>query len=182
MQRTPEHAYVRVRCHPRWTALQTKLTGIAALRSCVPFVQILNVCRALGSVTILFGAALLLQGSELMREYSSQMEYLAKRGKRGQAVHSKVERYETNIGAARVQYNPPPLWLLTLVHIALAYGAHYACQNKVLGPTLEITAWFANLVSAVHAAMAIETFACWMQARTLWKRDAQPAPVAVKAE
>lgn len=130
---------------------------------------------------ILFGAALLMQGSELMREYHSQMEYLAKRGKRGETVHAKVSAYETQIGAARVHYNPPPLWLLVLVHIGVACGAQYACQNKVLGPTLEITTWFANLVSAVHAVMALESFACWLQARSLWaKRDSKP--VAVKAE
>lgn len=139
--------------------------------SCVLFIQILNVCSALGGVHSLFGVALLVLGSKLMMQFHSQMEYLVKRGKRGEAVHSKVERYETQIGSARVHYNPPPLWLLMLVHIAIACGVQYTCQYKMLGPELEITSWFTNLVSVIHVMMALGTCACWMQARVIWKKD-----------
>lgn len=118
-----------------------------------------------------------------MSHFRTHLEYLKKRGKRGEAVHDKVERYEAATGAGREDYSPPPLMLAVLIHLACAGVAHHLRTLAPLAaagvPTasFEITQWFTMSVIALHAFWALAVTAVAIQARSIWKKRA-PKQVA----
>jgi hypothetical protein len=104
-----------------------------------------------------------------MVHFRTHLEYLKKRGKRGEAVHGKIERYEAATGAQREIYNPPPLWLGVLLHLACAGAASQLHSLAPLGANFEVTPWFTRTVVAIHLVGALLVTIVALQAHVIWK-------------
>ena len=123
-------------------------------------------------------------GGSLVRAQARHEEALAKKSKRGSAVHSRIESYENGIGQVREQYSPPPLPLLVLLHLALSFGFHRLPSLHLFAP-LEITQWSCDLVSLSHLLWAVSNLICFFYARSIWGGAAgktETKAAAVKAE
>lgn len=125
-------------------------------------------------------------GSSLLAAQRRQQDQLAKKSKRGSAVHSRIESYETGIGVAvRDNYTPPPVLLLCLVHVGLALAFYRLPSLRVFAP-LEVTQWSCDVVMASHALWALSNLVCVVKARSLWggasAAQADNKAAAAKAE
>jgi len=128
---------------------------------------------------MLLGLVLLMCGQSLLSHFRAQQDYLQKKGKRGEVVHSKVERYEATTGSSgRQPYSPSPLlWLFPLLHLVCAFAPHYS--HSYAG--FELTEWAKLVVFGMHLVWVLPTLAVAVQARSVWAGQAASTPVK-KAE
>lgn len=123
--------------------------------------------RALGIWELCVAALCWRWSSSLLRAQVRHEEHLAKKSKRGHAVHSRIESYESGIGLVREQYSAPPLFLLVLVHLALAFAFNRLPALKPFAP-LEVTQWSCDLVMCTHLVWAASNLICAIYARSIW--------------
>jgi len=148
---------------------------------------VLNVFRGIGVLSFVAGILLWSVGSSVMAHYRTYLEYLRRRGRRGEAVHDRVERYETKTQVqasanVRENYSPPPLLVAVLIHLACAALAHHLRTLEPLGSPFTVAPWFTQLLIVLHLTWASLVTIVAVQARIIWGGKAAKEVAEGKAD